>query len=74
MPNAGEKIGSVDVVNSIATDTGFETLVVGRPDDIAASNLIIFELPQAHCNKPVCANTKHPPNLIKSKCVKNKSS
>ena len=47
MPNAGEKIGSVDVVNSIATDTGFEALVVGRPDDIAASNLIILELPQA---------------------------
>ena len=47
IPNAGEKIGNVDVVNSIATDTGFEALVVGRPDDIAASNLTILELPQA---------------------------
>lgn len=46
-PNAGEKIGNVDVVNSIATDTGFDALVVGRPDDIAASNLTILELPQA---------------------------
>ena len=47
VPNAGEKIGNVDVVNSIATDTGFEALVVARPDDIAASNLTILELPQA---------------------------
>ena len=35
------------MVNSIATETGFEALVVARPDDIAASNLTILELPQA---------------------------
>lgn len=46
-PVAGDKLGAVDVVNSIATQTGFEALVVGRPEDIDASNLTVLELPDA---------------------------
>lgn len=46
-PQAGEKIGAVDVVNSVATDSGFEGLVVARPDDIAASGLVVLPLPDA---------------------------
>lgn len=46
-PVAGDKLGAVDIVNSIATTDGFEALVVGRPEDIAASNLTVLELPAA---------------------------
>lgn len=50
-PAAGTTLGKVDVVNAIAintdTDTGFEALVVARPEDIAASGLTALALPDA---------------------------
>lgn len=46
-PNAGDKIGKIDVINSVKTDSGFEALVVGRPEDIDEAGLTILELPTA---------------------------
>lgn len=47
LPNAGEKIGKIDVENSVMTDNGFEALVVARPDEIAGENLTVLNLPMA---------------------------
>lgn len=47
IPNAGEKIGKVDVVNSLKTENGFEALVVARPDDITEAGLTVLDLPIA---------------------------
>lgn len=47
IPTAGEKIGNVSVVNSVGTATGFEALVVARPEDLAATALTVLDLPDA---------------------------
>lgn len=47
VPNAGDKIGKIDVVNSIATNNGFEALVVARPDDMIEAGLTVLDLPTA---------------------------
>lgn len=47
VPNAGEKLGKIDVVNSVAIDNGFEALVIARPDDISEAGLNVLDLPAA---------------------------
>lgn len=42
----GEK-GKIQVVNAVATDTGFEALVVARPEMLADSGLQVLPLPDA---------------------------
>lgn len=44
-PIAGEKIGKIDVVNSVKIDSGFEALVIARPEDISEVGLTVLELP-----------------------------
>ncbi|WP_367109004.1 folate-binding protein YgfZ [uncultured Psychrobacter sp.] len=47
VPAAGDKIDKIQIVNAIATDKGFEALVVARPEQLADSDLNILELPSA---------------------------
>ncbi|MFC0820163.1 CAF17-like 4Fe-4S cluster assembly/insertion protein YgfZ [Moraxella marmotae] len=42
-PAAGSDVGKVSIINSIATDTGFEALVIARPDEL--SDLSVLDLP-----------------------------
>ncbi|WP_201587658.1 CAF17-like 4Fe-4S cluster assembly/insertion protein YgfZ [Psychrobacter jeotgali] len=46
-PAAGEKLGKIQVVNAIAAETGFEALVVARPQQLEDSDLTILDLPPA---------------------------
>lgn len=46
-PEAGTKIDKIQVVNSVATDDGFEALVVARPAHLEDSELSVRELPLA---------------------------
>lgn len=46
VPVAGENIDKISVVNAIATDNGFQALVVARPDDIAHHGLTVLPLPE----------------------------
>ncbi len=45
IPAAGEKLDRVQVVNAIATEAGFEALVVARPQHLADSDLKTLDLP-----------------------------
>ncbi len=47
MPAAGDKLGKIQVVNTIAKDDGFEALVVARPAQLAESDLTVLDLPPA---------------------------
>lgn len=47
MPNAGDTLGKIEVINSIATADGWQALVIARPDELTASSLAELELPQA---------------------------
>lgn len=51
LPNAGEKLEKIDVVNSIAMQNdekgSFEALVVARPADLATVGLTVLDLPGA---------------------------
>ena len=49
MPQAGESIGKIQVVNAIANEdnTGFEALVVARPQHLEDSELELLDLPPA---------------------------
>lgn len=44
-PAAGEKLDKIQVVNAIATDNGFEALVVARPQQLEDSDLSLLDLP-----------------------------
>ncbi|MGM8885053.1 CAF17-like 4Fe-4S cluster assembly/insertion protein YgfZ [Psychrobacter sp. 1U2] len=49
-PTAGEKLGKIQVVNAITKadgDSGFEALVVARPEQLAESEMTILDLPTA---------------------------
>nr|WP_317199597.1 folate-binding Fe/S cluster repair protein [uncultured Psychrobacter sp.] len=46
-PLAGEKLGKIQVVNAISTDTGFEALVVARPEALGDSEMRVLDLPEA---------------------------
>ena len=47
MPAAGDKLGKIQVVNAIASNNGFEALVVARPEHLADSELTVLALPPA---------------------------
>ncbi|MBE0443093.1 MAG: CAF17-like 4Fe-4S cluster assembly/insertion protein YgfZ [Psychrobacter sp.] len=47
LPSAGDKLNKIQVVNAIATDHGFEALVVARPEHLADSALTTLNLPAA---------------------------
>lgn len=47
MPTAGDKLNKIQVVNALATDTGFDALVVARPESLIESDLSILDLPKA---------------------------
>ncbi len=47
VPAAGDKLDKIQVVNAIATDEGFEALVVARPAHLDDSELTLLELPPA---------------------------
>ncbi|OLF37552.1 folate-binding protein YgfZ [Psychrobacter sp. Cmf 22.2] len=46
-PAAGDKLDKIQVVNAIATNDGFEALVVARPAHLDDSDLTLLELPTA---------------------------
>ena len=45
IPPTGSDMGRMSVVNAIATDTGFEALVIARPEDL--TTVEILPLPKA---------------------------
>ena len=45
VPPAGSDMGRISIVNAIATDTGFEALVIARPEDL--TTVEILPLPKA---------------------------
>lgn len=47
LPNAGDKIDNVQIVNAIAADNGFKALVVARPEHLENSDFTILPLPEA---------------------------
>ena len=47
MPAAGDKLDKIQVVNAIASNNGFEALVVARPEHLADSELTVLALPPA---------------------------
>ncbi|MDN6276620.1 CAF17-like 4Fe-4S cluster assembly/insertion protein YgfZ [Psychrobacter sp.] len=47
VPAAGDKLGKIQVVNSMATADGFIALVVARPEHLADSDLTALALPTA---------------------------
>ncbi|OOS06628.1 hypothetical protein SAMN02745664_103101 [Moraxella cuniculi DSM 21768] len=47
VPQAGDKLDKITIVNAIATQMGYEALVVARPEDILASSLAVLPLPEA---------------------------
>ena len=46
-PAAGEKLGKMQVVNTLSTTDGFVALIVARPEQLAESELTVLELPSA---------------------------
>ncbi len=46
-PAAGEKLGKIQIVNAMPSDTGFEALVVSRPEALMDSEMSILDLPEA---------------------------
>ncbi|WP_019672422.1 CAF17-like 4Fe-4S cluster assembly/insertion protein YgfZ [Psychrobacter lutiphocae] len=46
LPQAGDSLGRIKVVNAVATSDGFEALVVARPEQIDDSDLNVLNLPE----------------------------
>ena len=46
-PTTGEKLGKVQVVNSVSAKEGFIALVVARPEQLAENELTVLNLPAA---------------------------
>jgi len=46
LPNAGDKLDHVQIVNAIAEDSGFKALVVARPEHLESSELSVLNLPE----------------------------
>ncbi|PNK60432.1 YgfZ/GcvT domain-containing protein [Psychrobacter sp. FDAARGOS_221] len=46
VPAVGDSLDKIKVVNAIATDDGFEALVVARPEHIETSELEVLSLPE----------------------------
>lgn len=44
-PTAGEKLDKIQVVNAIANSSGFEALIIARPEHLADSDLTVLDLP-----------------------------